>query len=250
MKNSVVYFSLTPSLYAAQFDNSIILLNSTTDNYISLIDEAAHYLTVILKSRFFQNVDGKYTIEDNHETEDINFWIAHFLEQQFIMQSNKENTKVIGYPLKPGGLCDYRWSVKPSHKPFANTSLWGVIKALVCLIRVHYIMKRSNMKGLLALISSNARQNRHLKKPTMQKSNKLAAAIDAATLLYPKKTFCLAWAVTYVCMSLKNGRQAQLVIGVQTNPFYAHAWAESGGNVIHDDPTIAQVLSIILRTPL
>lgn len=249
MHNNAIYFSLRAPIYAARFDHAIIILDSDADTYLSLIDDAARYLLIILQQAFAKEANGAYQATcDGCDHEKLNFWITHFLERQFIVHSSIPNSKHITHPLKEGGLCDYRWDTKSSWKPFAHAPICQVFKAWVMLARVHRTMKRSGTKGLLALISSYSEQYRPMRQPTDQEIAALASIVDAASILYPKKTFCLAWSATYVCMALKRGWSAHLVIGVQTNPFYAHAWADIEGKVIHDDPEIANVLSIILKT--
>ena len=117
------------------------------------------------------------------------------------------------------------------------------------LAKIHRILKHKGIKGVLDAIKATTATHKKLRQPTDQEINKLAAVVDAASLLYPKKTYCLAWASTFVLLSLKKNWACNLAIGIQTNPFYAHAWAEISGKVIHDDPVIAQVLSVILREP-
>ncbi len=107
-------------------------------------------------------------------------------------------------------------------------------------------MKRRGIGGILHYIEKYSRKKRLI--PDEIEVQTLANTIDAASLIYPKKTFCLAWAATFVIIARKKGWDSNLVIGIQSHPFYAHAWVEIDGKVIHDDPTIAEVLSIILKT--
>ncbi|MFH1832119.1 MAG: lasso peptide biosynthesis B2 protein [bacterium] len=268
----IIYFSLTPHTYAAHFDDAIIILDSTSDKYLSFIDSAAQYLQFSLSSAFTHNQDGSFTpIKDKNtcdnefcdtkfdcDLEQLNYWIAHFIENNFITESAQENRKLIApLPLQPGGLCDYQWDHKPSWKPFKHASKIQIIKAFFQLARIHRIMKRKGINGILDVIKKTAAHHVNLHQSinhatslaTDQEISKLTAAIDAASLLYPKKTFCLAWASTFVLLALKKNWSCNLAIGVQTNLFYAHAWAQIADTVIHDDPVIAKVLSIILKEP-
>ena len=258
-----IHFSLTPHTYAAWFDNAIIILDSTNDKYLSFIDDAAQYFQFTLKSSFQRNSDGKFVsveainkidsefnIEFKCDFEQLNDWIEHFIENNFITESSQENRKGLApLPLQPGGLCDYRWDHKPSWKPFTQTSKIQIIKAFFELAKMHRTMKRGGINGILNKIKKLSSSNAKLHQPTDQEVNRLAAAVDAASLLYPKKTFCLAWASTFVLLALQKNWSCNLAIGIQTNPFYAHAWAQMAGKVIHDDPVIAKVLSVILKEP-
>ena len=254
---NITRFSLTPHAYAARFDDSIIILDSTNDNYLSFIDSAAEYLQFILNSSFARNQDGTFvpsaeavSDKSDNDLEELNYWIAHFIENNFICESAYSQRKTLApLPLQPGGLIDYQWDHKPSWKPFAQTSKMQIIYAFFELARVHRLLKRNGIQGILDVIRNARAKHTDLRQPTEREIEQLSAAIDAASLLYPKKTFCLAWAATFVLLAFKKNWSCNLAIGIQTNPFYAHAWAQVAGSVIHDDPVIAKVLSIILQEP-
>ena len=254
---SLIYFSLTPHTYAARFDNAIIILDSTNDNYLSFIDTAADYLQFALNSQFRRDQAGKLSPAESKnpqegtcDLEQLNYWISHFLENNFIQESTQEKQKNIApLPIKAGGLIEYQWDHRPSWKPFAQSSKMQIIKAFFTLAHVHRTLKRKGIKGVLDAIKKTTVQHTHLHQPTELEINALAKAIDAASLLYPKKTYCLAWASTFVLLALRKNWTCNLAIGIQVNPFYAQAWAEIENQVIHDDPVIAKVLSIILKEP-
>lgn len=244
-----VYFSLHESIYAAAFDNSVIILDSNKDKYISLIGFAASYLAMICRYDFIYE-NGTYIAENCSEEYDVsqlNHWIDQFHLKGFIKKVSENKKTMAPGPLKKGGLAEYQWDSKVSWKPFLKTSKWEVVKALSQLAKVHRTIKKERINGILSLIKKNSHSSFYI--PTTLEIEKLAAAVDAATVLYPKKTFCLAWAATFVLLALKRKWKCHFVIGIQTTPFYAHAWAECAGKVVNDDPTITQVFSIILREP-
>lgn len=248
----MIYFSLAPTIYGAYFGDSVIILDRINNKYISLIGAASHYLSFILSHGFVLE-DKNYCCislreEDSYDSEQLNFFINHFLDKKFIVISMSQNHKKLAPPpLKPGGLVEYQWTSKISSKLFSQASLYEVLKAFFQLARTHYAMKHGGINKILSSIKKAKLTD--IKTPHAHEIAKLAAAVDAAALLYPKKTFCLAWSATFVVLALKKKWPCNLVIGIQTNPFYAHAWAEISDNVINDDPVIAQVLSIILKEP-
>ncbi len=278
---SYFHFSLAPDIYAGCFDNAIIILDAKKDNYVSLIDDAAHYFCLILKNQFMQDNNNQYycsnasensnTIHlDNtalHNTDlkgtnlenttidnapldnvDYNYWITYFIEEKLITPSHQPT--FLKEPLKLGGLIEYRWDSKKlaSWNPFSETSIVDAISAYYLLFKINRGLKRSGIAAIIDLLKKkNFEKNRYT--PSEKEIKKLSAAIDAASLLYPKKIYCLAWAATFTILALKKGWRCNLAIGVQTNPFYAHAWAECENNVIHDDPVVAEVLSVIFKEP-
>lgn len=241
------YFSLSAHIYAARFGNSIIILDSAQDDYISLIDSSAHFLTKIVEDELtFDQEKNEYYCE-GQDTQELNSWIDQFLELNIIQQSDHPGKKIAPAPTKLGGLHDYQWDTKPTWKPFKQAKKYHVLKTFIQLAKVHRALKRQGIKGVLDAIDATPKTN--LTIPTESQIQELSNLVDAASMLYPKKTFCLAWAATFVILARKNKWNSQLVIGVQACPFYAHAWAQIDGKVIHDDPIIAQVLSLILQTP-
>lgn len=247
--NAYFHFSLAANMYAAYFDTAVIILDAKEDNYISLIDDTAHYFCLILKQRFTHNNDNHYySLDAPDDTDSYTYWITYFIEKKFIMRANQPT--YLKEPLKHGGLIEYRWDSKvPSTWiPFCQASVIDIIRAYYMLFKIDTKMKRSGIAAIIALLKKETfKKNSY--NPSEQEIKKLSAAIDAASILYPKKIYCLAWSATFTVLALKKGWQSNLVIGVQTNPFYAHAWAECAGDVIHDNPMIARVLSIIFKGP-
>ncbi len=240
------HFQLAPNIYAARYDNSIIILDGQSNKYLSLINESAHYFQCILENTFKRHDDGIYFLDTELENNKYQEWILYFIEKKLIIPG-LQPTK-LSKPIKSGGLIEYRWDTKTSWKPFSQTSYAEIFKAFLMLSKVHKMMKKNGTIGLIHLIKNNA-PNNPASTPTNEQIAQLSATVDAATILYPKKTYCLAWAATFVLLGLKRNWRCNLVIGVQTNPFYAHAWAECAQNVIHDDPMVAEVLSVIFKEP-
>jgi hypothetical protein len=72
-------------------------------------------------------------------------------------------------------------------------------------------------------------------------------AVDLAAVLYFHKVLCLQRSAATACLLKKHGFAAQLVIGVQQVPFFAHAWVELDGVVINDKPYMSEIYSVLER---
>lgn len=251
--NTPINFSLAPYIYATNFDNAVIILDGKNDKYISLIDDAATSLRFILETQFIQQDNDIYRpIFNNNlsgKDEQHNHWISYFLEKNFIVHSSAST--ILAQPLQYGGLKEYRWDAKKiSWKPFSVAPFFDVIKAFLILARVHKIIKHKGIFGIITFLQQSATNLQTGHNPSEKEIQKLSASVDAASLLYPKQTLCLAWATTFAVLALRKNWKINFVIGIQTNPFYAHAWAETiSGTVINDDPLVAQALSVIFKTP-
>lgn len=73
------------------------------------------------------------------------------------------------------------------------------------------------------------------------------AAIDAAARFALKPIQCLERAVITACMLRTFGHPAEMVVGVQRVPFYAHAWVELDGRIITDPPERVAGLAVVER---
>jgi hypothetical protein len=62
--------------------------------------------------------------------------------------------------------------------------------------------------------------------------------LDRAASYYFKRAWCLQRSAALVLLLRFRGVPAQLVIGVERVPFYAHAWVEVAGRVVNDDPEV------------
>lgn len=73
----------------------------------------------------------------------------------------------------------------------------------------------------------------------------LEAAIRRTDLLLPPSNRCLGRSIAFLSMALSRNLAPDLVIGVRSNPFRAHAWVQSRGRVIHDDQRQAPLFTPI-----
>jgi len=72
-------------------------------------------------------------------------------------------------------------------------------------------------------------------------------AMNLACAFYWKRVTCLQRAAATTCLLRKAGIRAELVIGVQTLPYSAHAWVEVNGLVVDDKSYTPQMYRVISR---
>lgn len=120
-----------------------------------------------------------------------------------------------------------------------------IINSLLYLRKAKRLLNKGRLDKLFALLNVYAKRHAPLSTPNKEDLDKVAHILDKACMLYPTKTLCLAWAASFVMLLLKRGWRCQLLIGVQTLPFYAHAWVELNGKVINDDPQLQERLAPI-----
>jgi hypothetical protein len=59
-----------------------------------------------------------------------------------------------------------------------------------------------------------------------------AHRVSVAAAFYPRRALCLEQSLTLFLLLRRRGVRAELRLGVQPRPFYAHAWIEAGGRAI------------------
>lgn len=70
--------------------------------------------------------------------------------------------------------------------------------------------------------------------PDIRRARRICDRVNRAATFYFKRAWCLQRSATAVCFLRIAGYPAQLVIGAQKTPFYAHAWAELLGEMVND----------------
>lgn len=62
----------------------------------------------------------------------------------------------------------------------------------------------------------------------------ICRAVDLACVFYFKEVRCLQRSAATTMLLRRSGLSAEMVLGVQTCPFRAHAWVELAGRVVND----------------
>jgi hypothetical protein len=243
-----MYFRLKPYIYATKCDIGIIILDLKRDKYFSLTDTAAAFFEKIVSLEFNQE-DSEYKVT-GQENQSINTWIDQFLNQDFIEpRQEKDFSKPLRIASQSGGLKDYQWDRKETFSFFSKASKLSVLRLLPLIMQVDFTLRRKGIQGILKKIEKHKDKRQNYREPSKEEITKLSDALDTACSLYPKKLYCLAWASVFVLAALKRGWKCSIVIGVQSPPFYAHAWAEAQEEVINDAPQVREYLSVLLKEP-
>jgi hypothetical protein len=76
---------------------------------------------------------------------------------------------------------------------------------------------------------------------------RLEAAMVRTNILLPPSDRCLTRSMAFMSLSFARNLAPDLVIGVRSNPFRAHAWVQSTGRVVHDDLRQARLFTPIFK---
>lgn len=141
------------------------------------------------------------------------------------------------------GVSQNCWDLT-SHDVSFSVGAVLVAHALTALHAVHRCCAAERLSGLKRLIEQERERRRQ--NPTRD-INDLVRSLNAACMLYHRKTKCLEWAGALLLVGFRYGFDMCLVVGVQNRPFYAHAWAELEGRIVGDESSLRNQLAVILE---
>lgn len=224
------------------------------NSYSALGEKSVGYLSLVLFNKFqFQHnvyvplfASEESSKMSNITLSELNIFISNFLEDGVIEKcTNLERKNGIAKAITPIGLKDMEWISQNNTLKFVISPL-ELFEALVILYKVHRTLRIAKLQGFLNLLKLQAEKLRttycYL---DIKNINKLAYTLDRACLLFPKKTKCLPWAGALTLLLLKRRVKCNFLIGVQSMPFYSHAWVEVDGRVINDNPEVNKSLAPI-----
>jgi Transglutaminase-like superfamily len=119
-----------------------------------------------------------------------------------------------------------------------------VSKAYWKLLQFELDLQRGQFNRLYQRVKTCSIHATRSRKPRQED---VLRAVDLACALYFKKVLCLQRAAATTCLLREAGIPAELVIGVRTLPYCAHAWVEVEGTVVNDKSYTPQIYSALSR---
>lgn len=119
-----------------------------------------------------------------------------------------------------------------------------VSKAFLKLLQFELDLERKQFHGLYERVRTCSVDRSQSPKPDQAE---VVGAVNLACAFYFKKVLCLQRAAVTTCLLRKAGIPAELVIGVQTLPYCAHAWVEVEGAVVNDKSYTPEIYSVLSR---
>jgi hypothetical protein len=169
------------------------------------------------------------------------------LEGQIIEEKDTPFPFYIDRKPNSDGISNVDWSLPLENK---NADFnFDVLMALMTLIKVNFYIKIRGFYSTIHLIKKSRKSNVNYIIPSSEDLQYLTTIINQACLIYPSRTKCLEWAITFVLFALKLCWKCNLEIGVQNYPFMAHAWVECNNKIVTDVQDLREKMSIILNEP-
>ncbi len=241
-----MHYHLCDHIYIAQFQNELILLDTKKDKYTICFKEFSYtLLNLILEQKTILTEEFKFDLNSLGVTKTQ--YIQGFLDKNIIEEKETPYPFYIDLKNNSSGVSNIDWVL-----PLKKRKFYFNIHILEAFLQLIYINIYIKIKGLYSIIKLIKKyRNIELKYtiPSKKELEDLANIVNNACLLYPKRTKCLEWAITFVILALKRKWKCNLEIGVQNYPFVAHAWVECNEEVVMDSSKLRQGLAIILSEP-
>jgi hypothetical protein len=242
-----MYYHLRDHIYVTQFRDELILLDTKRDKYTICFQQIAKLLVgLLVEKQSFSNATFSSSVEEQLLPQDL-VSITHLINNNIIEEKNNPFPFYIDRKADSKGVSNVHWNL-----PLANQEVrWStdVLKALMTLIKVNCYVKMKGFYPTIQLIKKSRKTHLTYIFPSAEDLRNLANIVNKACLIYPSRTKCLEWAMTFVLLALKRGWKCNLEVGVQNYPFMAHAWVECDGQVVMDSQDLREGLSIILNEP-
>lgn len=233
---SYMYYGFCDHIYVTQFRTELILLDLKRDKYTVCLPQFSELLINLLKVRHLDNV----RLLQNSSVQQLT-------KHQILKQRETPYPFYIDHKPNSLGVANADWRL-PLEKAEISFDV-QVLKALIVLIKVNFYIKFRGFYATIQLIKKSYNNQQNYRIPKEQELKSLADIVNKACLVYPTRTKCLEWAITYVLLALKRKWRCNLKIGVQNYPFIAHAWVECDEKVVMDSQDLRKGLAIILNEP-
>ncbi len=242
-----MYYYLSDHIYITQFREELILLDSKKDKYTICFKQFSEFLIELLeetnphsKDQFISPSNAQYSSKKLAS-------IQKLLDENIIERKASPYPFYIDRKANSDGVSNVDWRLSLENKKLSlNTQL---LSALLILIKVNLYMKFRGLYSTIQLIKKSRKIQEQYIIPRDEELQHLANMVNTACLMYPTRTKCLEWAMTFVLLALKRKWKCNLEIGVQNYPFMAHAWVECDGKVVMDSQDLREGLGVVLNEP-
>lgn len=239
-------YHLQDHIYVTQFRDEFILLDTKKDKYMICFQEVAEQLVDLLEEK--QSSSAALSSSKFQSPPLTNLTtIKNLLDDRIIEEKNTPFPFYIDLKPDSDGVSNIDWSLPLKNKNISFN--FDVFRALMTLIKVNFYIKIRGFYNTIKLIKKFRKNNINYVIPSAKDLGDLANIVNKACLIYPSRTKCLEWAITFVLLALERGWKCNLEIGVQNYPFMAHAWVECDGQVVMDSQDLREGLGIILNEP-
>jgi len=245
------YFTVPKHVHSACYNDNLVLLNLKKNEYLVLPDELKKiFICAISKHSFVMNMSSQEIRVSDHNLilpEGFAEVVAEFLGMGLLDFVDEEPDQLIFNDHTSQGVESIDWLLDTSEiRRKVKFKQW--VLAYWCLVKVHFILYVFGFEWLIKVILKKKRLNASSK---INKSSlaDLAIVMNRAALYFPMHVKCLEWAAAMVLIAYHYNSSCFLEIGVQCNPFLAHAWVkDEHGRIVNDDMSVVDGLVVIFSS--
>lgn len=255
-------FVVGPQVRSAHDDDGLVLLSSRTGHYFSFnavgglvwskIEEGASAAAII------RAVQERFEAPSDLVERDVESILARLERDRLIVRASRAAD---GAPPRAAAALaptPAATAARPSsheaaiHETVDRTKagrrgggqLFRDVVAFLTLVYVDVSIKLFKFPRLDAVLRKRASVRRRTDPATVQR---ISRSVDRAAAAYFKRAWCLQRSAACAYLLRRRGCPAQLVLGVRTLPFEAHAWVEVDGRVVNDRPEHIQRYLVLDR---
>ena len=107
----------------------------------------------------------------------------------------------------------------------------GALRCLLLLTAADAATRVLGLRRTLALVSRVGLRPRAVDGDIVVAT---ARSVAVAAAFYPRRALCLEQSIALFILLRRRGIAAELKLGVQPRPFYAHAWVEVDGAAVNE----------------
>ena len=232
-------------IYVCLFRDEFILLDTKRDKYTICSQQFTELLRDVIEVELIdpnQNL-AQVSVRSSQDLDNI----QKLIDGKIIEKKGTPYPFYIDRKISSDGVSNVDWRLPLNSKKVKLNS--SALKALMTLLKVNFYIRIKGFYSTIQLIKQSQKTQLNYIIPQDEDLKNLASTVNKACLIYPTRTKCLEWAITFVLLALKQKWKCNLEIGVQNYPFLAHAWAECNGQVIMDSQDLKKGLAIILNEP-
>lgn len=226
------YYSFASHVYYTICKGKLILLDSKRDQYIFLDEKKTALLLRGMQGQMNTGVSARE-----------NLAVEEAIRKKFIIPSPHCLT-FTDHLKPPRGIGNHEWSIPISDQKHTASfsrkikilfTFWTVKGAILCG-RLDWLFRKIQI-----------RNNTKCHPPhNLQDAVDLARDVRETSLLLPFRSACLENAIVTALLLRSDTNVVQFSIGIQVNPFLAHAWVSHQGHVLLDKPSLNEDMTKIV----
>lgn len=232
------YFS--PSIFGANTDGTLVLLDVKADRYYFLSHEEFIALQPYVSLSLDENrvwISSQITERKSHY--DASPLINELLANG-ILTLCPNTGKVLTKPdvEQPASPFEH---IECDDKPRAT---W--LHATIVLLAGLYAHLALKLFPLHFIIAQIRRSKRHSRALDINRALTLGRIYQSLRPLLPRSRICLYDSLAFYCFCISFGLRPNIIFGVTSDPFTAHCWVQAGGYILNDVPqNIKQYIPIM-----